>query len=158
MQERPTTWKDLSRLSQIQFRWMISMTALPGCRKGALARFEVCTLTNTPVAAIVRSCSSNGVDALNSTTFTWPSSPQTFNAHVTAHLPLCTLLCEALLSWLPSMASAYPKLHHACMLEHRSIETHQAKPHGEIASSRPSIAFLSMLSLPGPVETTQENR
>ena len=81
------------------------MTALPGCRKGALARFEVCTLTNTPVAAIVRNCSSNGVDALNSTTFTWPRSRQPLRP--SQEVP--ELFCVSLLL-LFIKALAYPKL------------------------------------------------
>jgi hypothetical protein len=51
---------------------MISMTALPGCRNTALARLEVCGETNTPVLAMVRSCSAKDVVLLNSTTRTSP--------------------------------------------------------------------------------------
>jgi hypothetical protein len=43
------------------------MTADPGCKKGALARLEVCTLTKRPVPAIVSSCSLRLLLALNST-------------------------------------------------------------------------------------------
>ena len=39
------TWKLRSRPCQNQLRWMISNTALPGCRNCALARLEVCTDT-----------------------------------------------------------------------------------------------------------------
>ena len=64
------TWKDLSRLCQIQLRWMSSTTALPGCRNCALARLDVWTLTRTAELAITSSCSLKGVLALNSTTLT----------------------------------------------------------------------------------------
>ena len=65
------TWKDLSRLCQIQLRWMSSTTALPGCRNWALARLDVWTLTRTAVLAMTSSCSLKGVEALNSTTLTY---------------------------------------------------------------------------------------
>ena len=46
------------------------MTALPGCRKGALARLDVWTLTSTAVLAMTSNCSLKAVVALNSTTLT----------------------------------------------------------------------------------------
>ena len=64
------TWKDLSRLCHTQLRWMISITAEPGCKNCALARLEVCTLMNRPVSAMALSCVSKGVAAVNSTTRT----------------------------------------------------------------------------------------
>ena len=65
-----STWKDLSKLCHTQLRWMISITAEPGCKNCALARLEVCTLMNRPVSAMALSCVSKGVAAVNSTTRT----------------------------------------------------------------------------------------
>ena len=96
------TWKERSRLSQIQLRCSSSTTAAPGRRNCALARLLVCTLTNTPAAAMASSCALKGVEALNSTTRTCtaPTHGQAFSPISRHEMPVKKALHEHAFGWL----------------------------------------------------------